>query len=245
VALRAGMMVYGDSKFEEELSSVVARVGEQAARATSSTQELRTLLIQSGQLEQGVEDYWGQQAPSERSADILKGAEHTFPKRVLVVGIRSIGTTLSAVVEATLMSLGWEVQRLTVRPSGHPFSRKLNIKPPDAHGIKCALIVDEGPGISGSSMASVAEWLGAAGVSDVAFFPGHENGPGTLASAEVRRCWEKTPRYFTPLEELRWDGRSLADELGRRFAQEHGSNIDDLSSGKWREWSSGRRSARR
>ena len=100
MALRAGMMVYGDSKFEEELSSVVARVGEQAARATSSTQELRTLLIQSGQLEQGVEDYWGQQAPSERSADILKGAEHTFPKRVLVVGIRSIGTTLSAVLAA-------------------------------------------------------------------------------------------------------------------------------------------------
>src|SRR5690349_6859784 len=46
-------------------------------------------------------------------------AERAFQpsKNVLVVGIRSIGTTLSAVVAATLNALGWKAERITVRPT--------------------------------------------------------------------------------------------------------------------------------
>jgi len=41
-----------------------------------------------------------------------------------VLGIRSIGTTLSAVVAAALRRRGLVAERITVRPAGHPFDRQ-------------------------------------------------------------------------------------------------------------------------
>jgi hypothetical protein len=41
----------------------------------------------------------------------------------VVVGIRSIGTTLAAVVATVLRAGGWQVQSHTVRPRGHPYAR--------------------------------------------------------------------------------------------------------------------------
>ena len=43
--------------------------------------------------------------------------------RLLVVGIRSIGTTLSAVAAAAARARGISVERITVRPQGHPYNR--------------------------------------------------------------------------------------------------------------------------
>ncbi len=45
------------------------------------------------------------------------------PRPAAVIGIRSIGTTLSAVVAATLRRTGCAAERITVRPTGHPYSR--------------------------------------------------------------------------------------------------------------------------
>src|ERR1051325_11892975 len=45
----------------------------------------------------------------------------------LVIGIRAIGTTLSALVGAVLRAAGWQTTRLTVRPTGHPFARTVTI----------------------------------------------------------------------------------------------------------------------
>jgi hypothetical protein len=88
-----------------------------------------------------------------------------------VVGLRSIGSTLSAVARAGLAAAGRPADRVTVRPTGHPFDRRWC---PDAVTTdwvrRCAsaggsfLVVDEGPGLSGSSFLAVAEGLVALGV---------------------------------------------------------------------------------
>jgi hypothetical protein len=83
-----------------------------------------------------------------------------------VVGIRSIGTVLSAVCAA---ALGCE--RITVRPLGHPYDRELHVRAEDRVRIREQadrdaqfFIVDEGPGLSGSSFLATAEALEREGV---------------------------------------------------------------------------------
>jgi hypothetical protein len=90
---------------------------------------------------------------------------------VAVVGIRSIGTTLSAVVAAAVRQQGINASRITVRPHGHPYNRELRFSDAELQFVDRALvsgadflIVDEGPGLSGSSFLAVAEALVRAGV---------------------------------------------------------------------------------
>ncbi|HSU65910.1 MAG TPA: hypothetical protein VLJ39_03475 [Tepidisphaeraceae bacterium] len=161
-------------------------------------------------------------------------------RHVLVVGIRSIGTTLSAVVAQALIARGWHARRLTVRPSGHPFDRRVQLDPGSLRGAAHALVVDEGPGASGSSMASAARALVESGLSRerIAFLPGHDGEPGAHASDEVRRWWSEIPRYSVPLDQVRWNGRSLVDRLGESAQQILASSsavdrIEDLSAGRW------------
>jgi hypothetical protein len=123
------------------------------------------------------------------------------PGRVAVVGVRSIGTTLSAVVRATLRRTGVDAFRFTTRPAGHPFAREATVDPALLRGVTHALVCDEGPGLSGSSMAAVAEALERAGVAPdrVAFVPGHGHPPGHAASDAVRARWQRTPRFWCTL----------------------------------------------
>lgn len=88
-----------------------------------------------------------------------------------VIGIRGIGTTLSAVVCAALSRRGVAAERTTVRPAGHPFDRQTELTPEQRAWVQRHhrresdfLVVDEGPGLSGSSFLSVGEALIAAGV---------------------------------------------------------------------------------
>jgi hypothetical protein len=88
------------------------------------------------------------------------------PTRVVVIGIRSIGTTLSAVTSAALRARGVQALRITVRPTGHPYNRHADLSSEQMVLIgkeislgAGVLIVDEGPGLSGSSFISVAEAL--------------------------------------------------------------------------------------
>lgn len=87
-----------------------------------------------------------------------------------VVGIRSIGTTLGAIVAAAIKAQGRNASRITVRPQGHPYNRELKFSNDEENFVRKALVedaeflvVDEGPGLSGSSFLSVAEALAAAG----------------------------------------------------------------------------------
>ncbi|HEY2170244.1 MAG TPA: hypothetical protein VGJ30_11510 [Candidatus Angelobacter sp.] len=89
---------------------------------------------------------------------------------LLVVGIRSIGTTLSSVAAAAARARGIAAERITVRPQGHPYNRTVEFttEQMDAvcRAVSCGAsfaVVDEGPGLSGSSFLAVAEALERAG----------------------------------------------------------------------------------
>ncbi len=149
--------------------------------------------------------------------------------RTLVVGLRSIGTSLSALVAARLRRGGKNPKRITVRPGGHPFRREVSIQMPER--FEHAIVVDEGPGLSGSSIASVITALRAGGAGDVTIFPGHDQPPGSAASEELRDLWANTPktvfRGFGDLQEkLRWRTEEL---LNSSVVTSH-----DLSGGQWR-----------
>jgi hypothetical protein len=90
---------------------------------------------------------------------------------VAIVGIRSIGITLSAVVAAALSSPDHPLDRISVRPSGHPYDRVAGFSAEQIRWIEEKIrqssrfvVVDEGPGRSGSTFLSVAEALVALGV---------------------------------------------------------------------------------
>jgi hypothetical protein len=158
---------------------------------------------------------------------------------VLVVGIRSIGTALSAVVAETLRESGWTATRVTVRPHGHPFQRQVDLPSNGSHAAAFALVVDEGPGLSGSSMAAVADVLGKQGVtpSQIAFLPAHANEPGHAASSSVRRWWSQVERVVCGLDELRWQGKNLLEALSQRTEGHCGAQviaIENVSGGRWR-----------
>jgi hypothetical protein len=92
-----------------------------------------------------------------------------LPRAVRVMGLRSIGTTLSAVVTAALRARGIAAERMTVRPHGHPYERQLNISEQERDWLLAGedahvFVVDEGPGISGSSFLATAEAVEACGI---------------------------------------------------------------------------------
>jgi hypothetical protein len=148
------------------------------------------------------------------------------PGRILVIGVRSIGTSLSAVVGETLRARGFEVDRITVRPRGHPFERTVEL-PALTHNE--AIVVDEGPGKSGSSMASVVKALGH---SRVTLFPGHHGEPGEAASEEVRQIWLKTPRIVeSHLLQVVERLRAASEEILSTAELE----CIDLGAGGWRK----------
>jgi hypothetical protein len=119
-----------------------------------------------------------------------------LPPPVLVVGIRSIGTTLSAVAAAALRFSGRNAERITVRPIGHPYNRETRLLPAEygivrrhLAGNGAFIVVDEGPGLSGSSFLSVAEALVAAGAqaADILLMCGHQPDLDSLAGADSPR----------------------------------------------------------
>ncbi len=162
---------------------------------------------------------------------------------IAVVGIRSIGTSLAALVSRTLDHKGGRTVSLTTRPTGHPFARYIQGGLPDTEGVEYALIVDEGPGMSGSSMSAVAQALAKAGMEaeHVAFLPGHSGHPGGQGSDEVKRWWAATPRFVTSSQDMRWNGLSLPDILAERTCSLLGSDyriedmrVEDFGGGLWR-----------
>ena len=154
-----------------------------------------------------------------------------------VLGIRSIGTSLSAMVAAGLGA----GQPVTLRPTGHPFARQVAEAPAliDRRAARYA-VVDEGPGLSGSSMAAVAQWLGAAGVeaSRVHFFAGHANGPGPQASEGVRAIWGQVAVHAADFDRAILHARRPAHRLQGWVETLVGplqAPLRELSGGRWRE----------
>ena len=154
------------------------------------------------------------------------------PESTVVVGLRSIGTTLSAVVAAELVAAGIPTERLTVRPRGHPWDRELRLSPDLAANLASAqhvLVVDEGPGISGTSFACVAEAALAAGVPGgrIHLFPSWNCDGSGLRSERARAIWPQVKRWTVSYEETFLDSGRLAANWG-------GGTLRDLSGGLWR-----------
>ncbi len=165
---------------------------------------------------------------ADHAGEVARGA--------VVVGVRSIGTTLAAVVSTVLRAAGWQVRSCTVRPGGHPFARQATLGALALDSQALGLVVDEGPGISGSSLAAAAVALVEAGLprANIALLPGHGNGPGGAGSEEVQGWWRSTPCYVAGSTALSFGGRSLHNALAS-ILPEPASGWEDLSGGVWRQ----------
>jgi hypothetical protein len=120
--------------------------------------------------------------------------------RLLVVGIRSIGTTLSAVAAAAARARGIQAERITVRPQGHPYNRTAEFTAEEMAAVQIAVssgasfaVVDEGPGLSGSSFIAVAEVLERAGapVKKITLISSHAPNLNTLCAENAARRWQR------------------------------------------------------
>jgi hypothetical protein len=160
-----------------------------------------------------------------------------------VIGIRSIGTTLAAMVAA---ATGGALP-VTLRPVGDPFGREISASPNLAaelafpQGINHShgyVVADEGPGLSGSSFASVARFLVQNGVplDRIHLLPSHPGDPGPEAGDEVRLLWDTAPRHVRTFDDLvlgavepqhrleHW----VSDLIGRP------TRLAEVSGGEWR-----------
>jgi len=139
------------------------------------------------------------------------------PASLLCIGIRSIGGPLAFVVAAAARALGVAARVVTVRPCGHPFDRRVEFTEPVPEQL--IAVVDEGPGLSGSSFASVADALVGRGVAPdrITLFPSWEAPVEGLRSARGRAAWRRHPHAVAAFEDV-WpiDG------------------LTDISAGQWR-----------
>lgn len=165
-------------------------------------------------------------------AYLKAAAEKPWDAPPFVIGIRSIGTGLGALVAAVTNS----TKVITLRPMGHPFRREVRVSEAvetvlAAHDGPFA-VVDEGPGLSGSSFAAVAALLERLGVEPqrVVFLPSHLRDPGAEATEEMRARWSAAAKRPATFEDL------VADEpLAGWFEDLTGpiSAIEELSGGAW------------
>jgi hypothetical protein len=131
-------------------------------------------------------------------AEVVKRLPHI--RDAVVIGIRSIGTTLSAMTAAGLRERGARVVRFSVRPEGEPFDRRLEWRPEQLEGVRDGLrrgavflVVDEGPGLSGSSFLAVAEALSSAGIPKqrVTLIPSYQPDPAALCAGDGAKRWDQ------------------------------------------------------
>jgi hypothetical protein len=156
------------------------------------------------------------------------------PSRVVCIGLRSIGTSLSAVAAAAFEELGGEVLTLTLRPHGHPFDRHPRLSPALATALRAQatdlfVLVDEGPGLSGSSLAGTARTLEELGVlaDRIVLMPSWRTDGRALRSAEARARWQRHPQFTASFEETWVDTGRLGSALQGRV-------LENLSAGAWR-----------
>ena len=154
--------------------------------------------------------------------------------RVVCLGIRSIGTALSAVATAALVEVGRQVVSFTVRPHGHPFDRqpRLGAGLRDlvrTHGADLFVVVDEGPGLSGSSFIGVASALEALGVGaeQIVLLPSWPSDGSSLVSASARQRWHRYRQFSCSFEQVWRDSPRIRTLVG-------GHSLQDFSAGAWR-----------
>jgi hypothetical protein len=167
--------------------------------------------------------------PESYAAAAAQFAEMCRPSLAICVGIRSIGASLSAIVAAALERRGISVRQYTVRPRGHPFDRRVDVHDDLAAAWRAApsgahfLVVDEGPGLSGSSFGAVVRALESLRVDPrrVSLFPSWNPDGSAFRSVEARAVWTDHRRFCA-------DGKVARCSIVRR------NEGIDLSAGAWR-----------
>ncbi len=165
----------------------------------------------------------------------LEAARALRAKSPQVIGLRSIGTSLGAMVAAQLGA----TDVLTLRPVGPPFERSIRANEgmidlrADAH-----VIVDEGPGLSGSSMAAASRWLARAGVAPQRqhFFVSHGHGAGPHASESTREMWHRVQVHVADSDRTVLNARAVPHRLQAWVEALVGpllGPLQDISGGRW------------
>ena len=169
--------------------------------------------------------------PETYAAAAWRFAAATRPAAAVCVGIRTIGAGLSAILAGALEIDGIPTIRATVRPRGHPFDRRLAVGADleerllERRSVSHYLVADEGPGISGSSFASVTTWLEARGVAPdrIQLFPSWVPDSTSLRSDAARAAWTRYPK---------WHVEAAASKAGMTAVT--GGRGIDVSGGRWR-----------
>ncbi|HEX5385267.1 MAG TPA: HAD-IIIA family hydrolase [Gemmatimonadales bacterium] len=163
------------------------------------------------------------------------GAERDAPGPMATcLGLRTIGATLVACVTAVLAERGWQLASFTVRPRGHPFDRRPRFASELAAALRerlagWFLVVDEGPGLSGSSLDGTVDALVQLGVPEerIALFPSWCTDGSALRSARARDRWPRLRQTVIPFENVWLESGRLARACGA-------AALEDLSAGAWR-----------
>ncbi len=153
---------------------------------------------------------------------------------VLVVGIRSIGTSLSALVAARLENHNVKVHSITVRPKGHPFNRYIEVSDQLKEMIRSysndwCIVVDEGPGLSGSSITGTLLKIEECGFQPerVVVFPSWNPESSSFVSARARSEWNRHLKFLGSFDDLWVHSGRLEYAFQKRIYRE-------ASSGLWR-----------
>lgn len=152
---------------------------------------------------------------------------------LLVIGLRSIGLSLAAAVAAG----SGAAEILTLRPHGPPFERRVTVSAGLARRLAAHAglfaVVDEGPGLSGSSFGAVGDLLEGLGIAAarIVYVPSHAGEPGPAAQPRHRRRWRSARRVVKVLEDV-----APSAALAGWFDDVTGGaeRIEDLSHGGWR-----------
>ncbi len=143
------------------------------------------------------------------------------PGPVLAIGLRTIGSSLAPVVAAVVKASGRACELLTLRPRGRPEDRAYAA---DAvvlrrvrHWPGQFAVVDEGPGLSGSSFGGAVRWLAGLGVSSrrVSLLPSWNPPASRLSHTVVAQEWDHWRKF--PATEIQPDPAWGTDLSGGRW----------------------------
>lgn len=168
----------------------------------------------------------------------LEAAEEFFddkaPNVVTCIGLRTIGTSLCAIVDVALKRRNSDVLSITLRPKGHPFKRTIEI----STQIRTQFlqrkngwfaVIDEGPGLSGSSIGGTLEMLLELGIpmNRIVVFPSWLPAANSFICKKARELWPKVKKFSKDFSDVWIKNKKL-----ERFFNK---NIEyDLSAGNWR-----------
>ena len=166
-------------------------------------------------------------------AYLKAAAEHPWPAPPLVIGLRSAGAALGALVAAAPGAR----TVVTLRATGPASQRELHASSQirallTAHQGPFA-IVDEGSAAAGGSFEATADLLASLGVSSdrIVFLPSQLGGLGPAVDLRHRTRWASAARAVATFEDLVGE-TPLADWFSDLTGQV--ARVDNLSGGAWR-----------